>query len=338
MPGETDLHIVLPRTSYTDLKSGAAVPTFVTPAFGGMAVGPYLPHCEIPVNTPHHHRVQWVPMTDYLVSWVNDIRLSWIDEFLRLIHVRRMWHEVSAFFEDGASYFATHSGPVYSAAFPGPGPFHGVPPSMGADAFGERGFVPVPMRCWDWRGEELPHIPVTVDWPGWAPERSGAVIPLPDLRTLSLIQAGVYVHPTPYHHVGGYLAPTLREFGAFRVAAADRLHLAGALTHRQMTWSCGQLDRAARGEQTTPAFVELFRGTFGSGPGEAPTLEALLGRTVERVLGAPILSFDVDRSWLWALAPPRSFVSQVFPRGGGGRGIRFCPPRSHPGLLHPRPT
>lgn len=317
VPGETELHLVLPRSTYTDLRAGGPVPVYVTPTFGGVAVGPYLPFSDIPVNTPHHHAVQWVPLTDFLVSWVTTVQLPWIDDFLRVVHLRHMWDEVSAFFEDGPSYVATHSGPVYSAAFPGPGPYQGVPPNIPEGAYGERDEVPVPMRCWDWRGEALPHIPAESDWPGWSPRHPSGVIPLPDLRTLSLIQAGVYVFPTPYHHVGGYLAPTLREFAAFRFAVSDRLHVAGSLTHRQLSLSCGQLDRAARGERVTPGLGDFYRAVFGTAPGVAPTLEAWLGRTVERVLAAPLLAFDASRSWMWSLAPPRAFSSQVFPPEGG---------------------
>ncbi|CAN7988709.1 unnamed protein product, partial [Ixodes pacificus] len=184
-------------------------------------------------------------LVDFLTSWINDVELGWVDQFLRVVHQRRMWDEVSAFFEDGASYAMTHSVPTYAAAFPGPGPHGGAPRNVGPEDLGERGDVPIPMHCWDWRVERLPHIPVTVDWPSWAPERCSGVIPLPDIRTLSLIQAGVYVYSEPYHHAGGYLAPTLREFGAFRFSVAERLHLAGSLTHRQTACGCGQLDLAA---------------------------------------------------------------------------------------------
>ncbi|EEC12040.1 hypothetical protein IscW_ISCW020360 [Ixodes scapularis] len=184
-------------------------------------------------------------MVKYLISWVNDVRVSWVDQFLRVVHQRQMWDEVSTFFEGGPGYHMTHSGPLYSASFPGPGPFDSAPQEIGDKDIGKTYKIPIPMQCWDWQGERLSHIPAQADWTTWAPAKCTGVIPLPDFRTLSLVQAGVYCFAEPYIHAEGYLTPTLLEFGAYRIAVAENQHLAGSLTHHQVAWGCGQLVEAA---------------------------------------------------------------------------------------------
>lgn len=67
IPGETEIHVVLPRTTYLDTHGAEVLPVLVVPTFGHTAVGPYQPYDKIPINR------QWVPLADYLVSCVNDV-------------------------------------------------------------------------------------------------------------------------------------------------------------------------------------------------------------------------------------------------------------------------
>lgn len=127
LPGKSDLHIVLPRTSYTKMRGGSAVLVFVTPPPSAARRLDPTATQQHPSQHPDQHAVQWAPIVKYLISWVNDVRVGWVDQFLRVVHQQQMWDEVSTFFEGRPGYHMTHSGPLYSAPFPGPGPLDSTP-------------------------------------------------------------------------------------------------------------------------------------------------------------------------------------------------------------------
>lgn len=312
LPGELEMAVVLPITVPGKARewAGGLPPVVVTPRFGSKPVRHWISRTAIAINHKPDAALHWVPLVDFVLSWVADFTPDHTRQLCQLMEQAGMWDNVHRWWSDGLVGFATHSG-VMEMRHAGPGRLESIAMASGRpDRVSDAEPVPPYFKAWRESGDRMAHIPYHKEWTDWQPTVTWN-LPGVDVGQTSFIALGFYQYESiSSGDVRNAPLPGGRFDQAAIFVAAERRACAWSLIHTDIKIPVASLKLIA---SSNPCGGEsrLYTRIFGNSARDLRSMASLPVSYLERCSSAPILKGATGRNYLAYQLPPKLWEGQV---------------------------